>query len=304
MVFLQSVAIGNLFPCHRLVSCRRFSSQVWLTKRMSELNLCSRREADRWIRAGLVSVNGKVAGIAEKVDERLSANSIAISRDDEETASLLSTETNVTKAVVVNKPTGYVSGQAEHGHQPAIRLLTRSRLWDKSDEAVDLLPNNSWKHFAPAGRLDLDSTGLLVFARAGVIAKKLIHHNSNIEKEYVVDVVPAVQETRMELELDPRFRLPPPSLDLSPISRGGGILLGEHRPLEPCRVEWLEKGTRLRIVLKEGRKQQIRRACRQLLGYHVMALDRRRIGPIKLGNLPQGCWRPLSHHEIQAILKS
>ena len=284
------------------ISCRQFSNQVWLTKRMSELNLCSRREADRWIRGGLVAVNGRIADIGEKVDDRLSANAIVISRDDEDTSSLLGS-VNMTKAVVINKPPGYVSGQAEHGHQPVIRLLTRSRLWDTSEDAVEL-PRYGWKHFAPAGRLDLESTGLLVFARAGVIAKKLIHHDSNIEKEYVVDVVPAVQETRIELELDPSFRLPPQSLDLSPMTRGGGRLLGEHRPLDPCRVEWLEKGKRLKVVLKEGRKQQIRRACRQLLGFHVVALDRRRIGPIKVGGLPMGCWRPLTNQEIEGILKS
>ena len=269
---------------------------------MSELNLCSRREADRWIRGGLVAVNGQIADIGAKVDDRLSAKSIVISRDNDETSSLLGSE-NVTKAVVINKPPGYVSGQAEHGHQPAIRLLTRSRLWDTSEDAIGL-PRNSWKHFAPAGRLDLDSTGLLVFTRAGVIAKKLIHHQSTLEKEYVVDVVPAVQETRIELELDSSFRLPPQSLDLSAMTRGGGRLLGEHRPLDPCKVEWIEEGKRLKIVLKEGRKQQIRRVCRQLLGFHVVALDRRRIGPIHVGSLPMGCWRPLNDQEIEGILKS
>lgn len=269
---------------------------------MSELNLCSRREADRWIRAGLVSVNGRTANVGEKVAVGLSVDAITISSEDEETAPLVGSE-KATLAVVMNKPPGYVSGQAEHGHQPAIRLLTRSRLWDDRDKSVQLPPNN-WKHFAPAGRLDLDSTGLLVFSRSGVIAKMLIHHNSKIEKEYVVDVVPAVQETRVELELNPSFRLPPQSLDLSPITRGGRTLLGENRPLEPCRAQWIEKGAKLRIVLKEGRKQQIRRACRQLLGYHVVTLDRRRIGPIKLGSLPQGCWRPLNQNEIDAILAS
>jgi len=285
---------------------RQFSDQVWLTKRMSELNLCSRREADRWVRAGLVTVKGRIAEIGDKVEDTLSAKSIVISRDDEETFSLLESDT-VTKAVVINKPIGYVSGQAEHGHPPAIRLLTRNRLWQDNNKhtrnTIDL-PGNSWNHFAPAGRLDLNSTGLLVFARAGVIAKKLIHHNSTIEKEYIVDVVPAIQETRIELGYDPNFRLPSQQMDLLPMSKGGGILLGENRPLEPCEMNWIEVGKKLRIILKEGKKQQIRRACRQLLGYHVVALDRRRIGPIIMGDLPQGCWRPLSEDEIKTILKS
>lgn len=269
---------------------------------MSELNLCSRREADRWIRAGAVSVKGRVVDVGEKVDADLGADAITISSDDTEARALIHSD-NVLKAIVFNKPPGYVSGQAEHGHQPAIRLLTRSRLWNPQNSELSL-PQNSWKHFAPAGRLDLDSSGLLIFARAGVIAKKLIHHNSNIEKEYIVDVVAAARATRGELSLDSNFRLPPPSANLSPMIAGGKILLGEHRPLKPCQAEWLKVGERLRIILKEGRKQQIRRACRELLGYHVVGLDRIRIGKITLNDLPQGRWRPMSQDEVQGILTS
>lgn len=314
--------VTNAFRLHRttsavftsLVSTRRqFSNDVVrLTKRMSELSICSRREADRWIRDGLVSVHGKVAEIGEKVDASLPAQDIVVidssllSSSSSNGIVASASSTDLTVAVVLNKPPGYVSGQAEHGHSPAIRLLTRDRLWVSNNNNGDdiKLPENSWKHFAPAGRLDLDSSGLLVFARSGVIAKKLIHHDSVIEKEYIVGVEPAVQETKRELEIDEKFVLPRPGLDLTPVTRGGGTLLGEYRPLKPCKAKWLEKGSLLRIVLTEGRKQHIRRACRELLGYHVVSLNRARIGPIEMHELPEGCWRPLSKQEIEQILAS
>jgi 23S rRNA pseudouridine2604 synthase len=277
---------------------------------MSELSICSRREADRWIQDGLVSVHGKVAEIGEKVDAGLPAQEIVIasSGDNDETWTLFpsadgSVSTDLTVAVVLHKPPGYVSGQAEHGHQPAMRLLTRDRLWGSSSDDIKL-PQKSWKHFAPAGRLDLDSSGLVVFARSGVIAKKLIHQDSTIEKEYIVGVKPAVQESKRELEMDENFILPRPGLGLTPITRGGGTLLGEYRPLKPCKAKWLDRGSLLNMVLTEGRKQHIRRVCRQLLGYHVVSLNRTRIGPIEIKDLPEGCWRPLTKHEIEQILRS
>ncbi len=287
---------------------RSFATLVRLTKRMGELNMCSRREADRWIRDGFVSVDGKVAEIGEKVQSNLSADQIQItSLGDHNETSLSFVDgaiaTDMTVAVMLNKPPGYVSGQAEHGHQPAMRLLTRERLWNRNGTDVKL-PQNSWKHFAPAGRLDYESTGLMIFSRSGVISKMIIHHESPLEKEYVVEVAPAVQASRIELELDDTFQLPQPSLDLALMTSGGGMLLGEQRPLLPCAAKWLKKGSELQIILKEGRKRQIRRACRELLGYHVVSLVRKRIGPINLGDLPEGCWRPLTKKEVEAIIAS
>jgi len=197
-----------------------------------------------------------------------------------------------------------------------------------------------WMGFAPAGRLDLDSTGLLVFTKNGVLAKKLIGASSSVEKEYIVDVEPAVKPTKREYAIDPNFVLPSSSeqrqrlFDLTHILRGGEFLLGDDRPLKPCPlVRWIVKGERLQIVLTEGRKHHIRRMCRELLGFHVIGLRRVRIGPIillpssnidttaddtttddskyKYNNeeeeeeknvLPEGCWRPLSQKEMEVLL--
>lgn len=271
---------------------------------MSELDLCSRREADRWIQDGCVVVNGQVAVLGQQVDAELPRSAIEVSRNIHHESLIVKEDSaNFTTAVVLNKPPGYVSGQAEHGHLPAIRLLNRERLWNTHADDIRL-PNNSWKGFAPAGRLDLESTGLLVFAHSGIISKKLISHESTVDKEYTVGVVPAVQVTRREFRLDEAFRLPTPSLDLSPLTSGGGMLLGDKRPLKPCKAHWSKEGSELQIALREGRKQHIRRACREILGYHVISLDRTRIGPIEMGDLPMGCWRPLTTTEIDSIVAS
>lgn len=272
---------------------------IRLCKRMSELDFSSRREADRLIEAGKVFVNGEKAVLGQTVESTVSKDSICIIHNDDGT---LDQELESTvRAVVLNKPSGYVSGQEEHGHLPAIRLLRRDNLWSGDDNVI--LPS-SWKGFAPAGRLDLDSSGLLVFCSSGVVAKKIIHHESKLEKEYVVDVEPAIQATRRELAINPAFVLPKPSpTDLCKLREGGQFLLGDHRPLQPFpEATWLQPGKRLRLILREGRKHHIRRVSRELLGYHVVRLQRIRIGPINLGDLPEGFWRPLRDPEWDVIM--
>ena len=328
---------------------------IRLTKRMGQLDMFSRREADRLILDGRVLVDGTLVEVGHKVSSDLPADRIEVldrnppsshpagsgdksrgSQNNETNDSGVqkgSSAVNKVTAVVLNKPRGYVSGQAEHGHPPAIRLLTpRNRLWEE-EETEDRGPrrrdnNDHWRGFAPAGRLDLDSTGLLVFTKNGVLAKKLIGASSSVEKEYIVDVVPAVKPTRRELAIDPSFFLPSrqhqQKFDLTQISRGGGFLLGDDRPLKPCpRVRWITEGEKLQIALTEGRKHHVRRMCRELLGFHVVGLRRIRIGPIVLptndadtdrGNpfdrdshsaeLPEGCWRPLRQWELEKLLRS
>lgn len=271
---------------------------------MSELDICSRREADRLIRNGQVTVDGQVAMLAEKVPPNLGKDKIFIQEEQNEESDANTNSVTTTTTVVLNKPQGYVSGQAEHGHPPAIRLLTTDRLWEKENKD-NRLPS-SWKGYAPAGRLDLHSTGLLIFSSSGIVAKKLIHHNSQVSKEYIVDVEPANQVSKRERELDPKFELPkPPLTDLTPLLKGGRTLLGsEHKPLLPCLdAEWMEEGRVLRLVLIEGRKHHIRRLCREVLGYHVVKLQRVRIGPIELGDLPEGCWRPVTQKELEDIME-
>jgi 23S rRNA pseudouridine2604 synthase len=334
---------------------------IRLTKRMSELDMFSRREADRLIEDGKVLVDGKVATIGQKISGDLQADRIEIieiidnnnnsnnNNNNNNNNNSANNNSTIITAVVMNKPVGYVSAQAEHGHPPAIRLLTSTNRIIRGEEDDDdeleqerRYENNHhkrWMGFAPAGRLDMDSTGLLVFTKNGVLAKKLIGSSSCVEKEYIVDVEKAIRVTKREYAMDPNFSLPSSEqrFDLTRILRGGETLLGDFRSLKPCpHIKWIVKGKRLQIILTEGRKHQIRRMCRELLGWQVIGLQRIRIGPIKLpwsssttlsaenstnehsksknksksksnnweqnNMIPEGCWRPLRRKEIESLL--
>jgi 23S rRNA pseudouridine2604 synthase len=128
---------------------------------------------------------------------------------------------------------------------------------------------------APAGRLDIDSSGLLVLTQDGRIAKLLIGENSPIEKEYLVRVEGTLTTEGLRL-------------------LNHGLKLDDEA-LKPAKVSW-QNTDQLRFVLREGKKRQIRRMC-ELVGLKVIGLKRIRIGQIPLGNLPVGQWRHLGPNE-------
>jgi 23S rRNA pseudouridine2604 synthase len=236
-----------------------------LSKRMSELGLCSRREADEYIERGWVTVDGKViAELGAKVmpEQRIELNTVA-----EEMQMRRVT-------ILINKPIGYVSGQAEDGYEPAAVLITPENHWT-DDPVRRRFESRLVRKLAPAGRLDIDSTGLLVLTQDGRVAKQLIGEYSEIEKEYLV---------RVEGEL---------SADGMRLLHHGLTLDGVE--LLPAKVSW-QNEDQLRFVLQEGRKRQIRRMC-EMVGLKVVGLKRIRIGRIPLGKLPVGQWRYLSEFE-------
>ncbi len=236
-----------------------------LSKRMSELGLSSRREADEWIARGWVRVDGRI--VSELGSRVVPGQQITIdARARHQQAQLVT--------VLVNKPVGYVSGQAEDGYQPARVLVTADRQWREDASGIRFLPQHL-RSLVPAGRLDIDSVGLLVLTQDGRVAKQLIGEDSEIEKEYLVRVA-TPQGTK----------LAPESLALL---RHGLELDGEA--LKPAHVEWAN-ADQLRFVLKEGKKRQIRRMC-EAAGLQVLGLKRVRIGAVVLGNLPTGSWRYL-----------
>jgi 23S rRNA pseudouridine2604 synthase len=234
---------------------------------MAERGLASRREADAWIEAGWVRVNGRVAVLGQRVrgDETIDIDPSARGQQQQR------------MTVLLHKPLGYVSGQAEDGHEPAVVLFTAANRWPE-DTGRAWQPSHR-VGLAPAGRLDLDSTGLLVLTQDGRIARHLIGEDSDIEKEYLVRVAPITAGS---------FR--PEGLDWL---RHGLVLDG--RPLRPAKVSWANED-QLRMVLREGRKRQIRRMC-ELVGLRVLALKRVRIGSVVLGRLPPGQWRYLRDDE-------
>jgi 23S rRNA pseudouridine2604 synthase len=180
--------------------------------------------------------------------------------------------------VLINKPVGYVSGQAEDGYEPALVLVTPQNLWSEDRSGTRFLREHL-RSLVPAGRLDIDSVGLLVLTQDGRVAKQLIGEDSEVEKEYLVRVASAEGK-----------RLSDESLALL---RHGLELDGEA--LRPALVEWVNDD-QLRFVLKEGKKRQIRRMC-EGVGLQVLGLKRVRIGKVMLGDLPAGQWRYLRADE-------
>ena len=236
-----------------------------LSKRMSELGIASRREADEWIARGWVRVDGRV--VAELGSRVLPSQHITIDARARNAQAQLVT-------VLLNKPVGYVSGQAEDGYQPARVLVTPDRQWREDASGIRFLPQHL-RSLVPAGRLDIDSVGLLVLTQDGRVARLLIGDDSTIEKEYLVRVATRSGEA-----------LPAESLALL---RHGLELDGEA--LLPALVEWVNDD-QLRFVLQEGKKRQIRRMC-DAVGLQVLGLKRVRIGAVALGALPAGQWRYL-----------
>ena len=350
---------------------------IRLSKRMSELDICSRREADRYIMEGRVMMNNHpvepILGQKILADE---TNIVLLKhpyhpseRDNQQSIPKTQQQQVVQRralefswsdfqstTVVLHKPLGYVSGQPDEGpkgnaeikkHIPAVRLLTPTNAFiDKGNyqdgdnnpqteyqEAIDIVRHKmkfqtfratqrtTLQNYVPAGRLDLNSSGLLLFTNSGVMAKKLISPEGLLEKEYLV-LLEAVQNlTRHERESGMTYLPVKPKPDkVDRILKGGHTLWGDHKPMRPAvDVEWLDLNEGLahnyfplaaesqrnlcvlRLVLKEGRKHQVRRMCRELLGMHVVDLIRTRIGPIELNSVPEGKWRPLRQHEAELI---
>ncbi len=246
---------------------------VRLNKRMAELGLCSRREADDWIARGWVQVNGQPAVLGQPVpaDARIEVHRQAQQQQRQQVT------------ILMNKPVGYVSGQAEDGHAPAASLVQAVNRWRDCTSRMRWGPEQL-KGLAPAGRLDIDSVGLLVLTQDGRVARTLIGEDSEVDKEYLVRV------SWGERTQDVQSIFPTEKLRLLQ----HGLSLDGHA-LKPAEVSW-QNPEQLRFVLREGRKRQIRRMCEQV-GLVVTGLKRIRIGRVTLGNLPLGQWRYLAAHE-------
>ncbi len=237
---------------------------IRISKYLADKGLCSRREADHYIEKGWVTVNGVRVTLGQRI---LLTDKVQLARQ-----ASVAQESRVT--IIINKPMGFVSGQAEDGYEPAVSLVTAENQWDEAEFQQEF----NFKHLrglAPAGRLDIDSVGLLVLTQDGRVAKQLIGEDSNVDKEYLVRVEGELIENGLALlnhglELD-------------------GV------PLRPAQVSW-QNDEQLMFVLREGKKRQIRRMC-ELVGLKVVGLKRVRIGNITLGHLPTGKWRYVSPDE-------
>lgn len=237
------------------------NKEVRINKYLADKGLCSRREAEDIVLKGWVTINGEV----------LKELSYKVKPSDQvKVSDKAQTYLSKKMTIVINKPVGFVSAQAEDDYKPAIRLVQAQNFYGHKQP-----PRITYKGFAPAGRLDIDSTGLLILTQDGKLAKKIIAPDSNIEKEYIVEVKGEITEEKIK-------------------KLCYGLSL-DGRKLKKAKVKWV-KGSRLNFILKEGRKRQIRRMC-ELVGLEVKSLKRVRIGQLELGKLPLGQWRLLKSSE-------
>lgn len=239
--------------------------KVRISKLMAEQGLCSRREADGYIERGWVRVDGVVVselGSKAFPHQKITLDKMAQRRQTSRVTILL------------NKPVGYVSGQAEQGYRPAASLIT-ARTQYHADRAAQRFDPSHLRGLAPAGRLDIDSQGLLVLTQDGRIARQLINDDSELEKEYLVRVEGKISGNGLKL-----------------LNHGLSL---DGKALRPAHVTW-QNEDQLRFILQEGKKRQIRRMC-ELVGLKVVGLKRVRMGRIVLGDLPPGQWRYLRDGE-------
>ena len=237
---------------------------------MAERGLCSRREADELIVKGWVLVDGVVVDqLGTKVSPDVSIELVPQAQN----------KLDGLVTILLNKPIGYVSGQPENNYEPAVRLInvaSQDRETDPADQNAPRLERRHFDGLAPAGRLDIDSQGLIVFTQNGQVAKHLIGSETPVDKEYLVRVEGALSTRDMQL-------------------LNHGLEL-DGAKLKPAIVSW-QNEDQLKFILREGKKRQIRRMC-ELVGLRVTGLKRVRIGNVKLGRLPEGKWRFLRPGEM------
>lgn len=239
--------------------------KIRIAKLFSEKNICSRRQAEKWIENGWVNVNGQgltEPGQAVSPQSFILLNPKALSEKEEQIT------------IILNKPPGYVSTFDDPKYEQALSLITASNFFvDKNQNAKDIksqIQSLNFQGLGPVGRLDAMSRGLMIYTQDGTLAKKIIGETSEIDKEYIVKVSGVLTDEKVKKLC---FGL---SLD--------------GKKLKPAKVSIVNKNNKtLRFILQEGRNRQIRRMC-QLLDLKVLDLKRIRIGPFDLQNLPEGKW--------------
>jgi 23S rRNA pseudouridine2604 synthase len=225
-----------------------------LNKYIAESGFCSRRKADSLIENGSVKINGNIAKLGDQVGgrDKVSINGQVLTPKNEDIF------------IVLNKPYGVI--------------CTKDK--DAKDTIYDYVKSDD--RLLYAGRLDVESSGLVLLTNNGDIINKITRPSSNHEKEYVVTV---------DKEMTRKF------ID----SMANGVMLDGSKT-KPAKVRKLTD-TKFNIVLTEGRNRQIRRMCASL-GYEATSLKRVRIMNIKLGQLGVGNSRPLTKTERRELLSA
>jgi 23S rRNA pseudouridine2604 synthase len=230
------------------------TDQLRINKFFTQHGICSRREADRLIESGRVTINQRMACLGDQVGP-----DNIIARDGQVipwgTALLY---------IKYYKPTGVTTTSESHVPRNIIAEIGHP------------------ERIFPIGRLDKDSSGLILLTNDGDIVNEILRTDHGHEREYEVSV---------DRPFDQSF--------MNRMAQGVVIL---DRPTKPCRIERLGPA-RLRIILTEGRNRQIRRMC-QVLGYRVLALHRVRIMHITLDGLVSGKWKVLTGEERAQLFRA
>ncbi len=226
---------------------------IRLNKFIADSGKYSRRQADDLIATGRVRINGEVAELGQKIDPE-AGDKVMIGRRE------LSARTEPHIYVMVNKPKGYIVTRAKHRGERTI---------------YELLPKNMHT-VKPVGRLDKNSTGLLILTTDGELIKELTHPKYNKDKEYLV-------ETQQKLNED----------DLYMLSSGIKLEEGNTGENKVVRVDEYS----FRITLKQGWKRQIRRML-GVMDKKVEKLHRVRVGKCRIGKLPPGKWQAITREQI------
>jgi 23S rRNA pseudouridine2605 synthase len=226
-----------------------------LAKYLAHAGVASRRSAEDLIRAGRVSVDGEVVSdLGRQVDGQEVRVDGEVVRGAEERAVWL-----------VNKPIGVVSTARDTHGRPTV---------------VELVPNDAGARLYPVGRLDADTTGLILVTNDGELAHRLTHPSFEVPRVYIAKVADppvsdrALRALREGVELDDGVSAP-----------------AQAERLAPNRIE---------LILHEGRKRQVKRMC-EAVGHRVLELKRVRFGPLELGRLHSGGARRLSAAEVSAL---
>mmetsp|Transcript_14970 Transcript_14970/g.29132 ORF Transcript_14970/g.29132 Transcript_14970/m.29132 type:complete len:276 (+) Transcript_14970:76-903(+) len=272
---MRRVALASAVRCARLSTAAgngKKDGTIRINAWLSRNGVCSRREADNLLRKGFVKLDGEVVPVGMCVPD--DAN-LDIKVDPE---GLSAQEAKMT--FLLNKPRGYVSGLPSQEEVPAVRLLEDlSRCMDPPEvirKLESLTSARYLKGVAPCGRLDKDSTGLLVFTQDGRVASKLL--SRQLKKEYLVRVKSDKPITD----------------DILDFLQSGSMSL-DGQTLWPITVNRTEAPSVLQFTLQQGKKRQIRRMCDHV-GLQVTGLARTRVGNIRL-DLPKGGWRILRPDE-------
>ncbi|HUA49072.1 MAG TPA: pseudouridine synthase [Solirubrobacteraceae bacterium] len=225
-----------------------------LAKYLATAGIASRRASEEVVRAGRVTVDGEtVTDPARDVgsDDAIQVDGKPVAAGHERVVYAL------------NKPAGVVSTARDPQGRPTV---------------VTLVPQT--ERLYPVGRLDIDTTGLILLTNQGDLAHLLTHPRFEVEKTYRVVVGgPALEERALGALRD-------------------GVELEDGRTA-PARVRRVSADT-LEITIHEGRKRQVKRMC-DAVGHPVKRLERIRLGPLELGDLARGRWRQLTDAEVEAL---